>query len=98
MTTYLVAAYDCAQNFGGSEEGGWWYDGGELVRVLRVFRNATAAFAYTGRLNAKLRSRKFGPNAGKHDYTSVLSEGEIRAMVYENTAPPHFPATRPRYE
>jgi hypothetical protein len=96
--TYLVAAYDCSLAFGGREEGGWWYDAGELVRVLRTFRSEDKACEYSRRLNHRLQSRQFGPNQGKREYTSVLSEGEIRASVEVNHAPKYFPEARPHYE
>lgn len=96
--TFIVAAYDCGQEYGGPEEGGWWYDAGSLVRVLKLFRNEELAFDYCSRLNRRLRSKKFGPNQGKHDYTSVLSEGLILAYVFEDIAPAGFPDHRPHYE
>jgi hypothetical protein len=95
---YVVAVYDCGQQFGGREEGGWWYDAGSLVRVMRRFRSSKAAYAYSNRLNGKLQSRSWGPNEGKREYTSVLSDGEYRACTFENTAPAGFPERRPRYE
>lgn len=96
--TYLVAVYDCEQRYGGREEGGWWYDAGTLVRIVRVFANQERAYSYARRLNGRLQSRAFGPNVGKHDYTSVCSEGELRAQVEVDTAAPFFPARRPTYE
>ena len=96
--TYIVAVFDCAQQYGGHEEGGWWYDSGSLVRIIRVFKNDDHAYAYARRLNYKLRSRSFGPNCGKREYTSVISEGEIRAYVYEDKVPNWFPEYRPHYE
>ena len=96
--TYIVAAYDCSQRYGGPEEGGWWYDSGQLVRALRIFRNEDLAYAWSRRINAKLHARNWGPNAGKHSYTSVLSEGEVQAQVCEHSVPDHFPESRPRYE
>ena len=97
-TTYIVAAYDCGQKYGGSEEGGWWYDAGHLIRIVRTFRSEQRAYSYAQRLNHRLRSREFGPNRGKREYTSVLSEGEIQAHIHENQAPAYFPERRPRYE
>lgn len=97
-TSYIVAVYDCAQQWGGREEGGWWYDAGSLVRVIRVFRNEERAYDYCRKLNTRLNSRAFGPNQGKREYTSVISDGEFRAMVFEGTAPQGFPERRPRYE
>ena len=101
MTTFVVAAYAVDKQFGGSEEGGWWYSSGELVRTLRVFKSEDKACAYASRLNATLwaRHQVFGPNVGKHKPSSVLSEGEwISAEVHEDAAPASYPDTRPHYE
>ncbi len=96
--TYVVAVYDCAQQYGGPEEGGWWYDTGSLVRLMASFRSEDAACAYARRLNNKLDSRKVGPNQGKREYTSVVSDGEYRAMVFDDYCPKGFPDRRPHYE
>ena len=96
--THLVAVYDVGMRYGGPEEGGWWYNAGSLVRVVKVFRSEDRAFEYCRRLNQRLNSRVFGPNQGKREYTSVLSEGELRADVYENMAPAGSPEVRPHYE
>jgi len=98
MTTYLVAVYDCSMCFGGREEGGWWYDGGSLVRVVMVCRTEERAYAYSRRLNRRLQSRQWGPNEGKREYTSVLSEGELRAEVWEDMVPAGYPERKPKYE
>ena len=95
---FIVAVYDVGQRYGGHEEGGWWYDAGSLVRVMRRFRSSKAAYRYSNRLNERLKSRTFGPNEGKRDYTSVLSDGEFRACTFEGTAPAGFPDRKPRYE
>lgn len=95
---YLVCVYECEQRFGGPEEGGWWYDSGCLVRVMKVFRSADIAYDFCRRLNSKLNSRVFGPNQGKREYTSVLSDGEYQAHVLEDSAPKYFPESRPHYE
>jgi len=97
-TSFVVAVYDCSMCWGGPEEGGWWYDAGTLVRIVKLFKTEDAAYQYCRRLNSKLESRVFGPNQGKHSYTSVLSESELRASVYENVAPLGFPDHRPHYE
>lgn len=96
--TYIVSVYLVDQAWGGPEEGGWWYQVGELVRTLRVMRNEEAAYAFCRRLNHRLRSRAFGPNKGRRSISSVLSEGEYCAEVYENAAPASYPDRRPRYE
>jgi hypothetical protein len=98
MPKHVVAVYDVDRRFGGREEGGWWYDAGSLVRTMRVFPTEDRAVAYARRLNEKLRSRVFGPNAGKRDIGSVLSEGELQAWVMDDPAPAGFPDRKPRYE
>lgn len=96
--TYCVAVYDVALAYGGPEEGGWWYDCGSLVRIVKTFKSRDKAAAYRNRLNAKLKSRDFGPNVGMRPKSSVLSAGEYEAQVWEGTAPAGYPDRRPRYE
>ena len=95
--TYLVSVYLVDRAFGGREEGGWWYDTGELARIVKTYRNEEKAYGYARRLNTKLRSRSFGPNEGKREISSVLSDGEYQALVHEGYAPKYFPETRPHY-
>lgn len=98
---WFVSVFDCALARGGREEGGWWYDTGSLVRTVRTFKGKNAenrAYAYSRKLNEKLQSRKFGPNEGKRDYSSVLSDGEFQAHVHEKMVPEGFPERKPRYE
>ena len=96
--SFLVSVYDTALAYGGPEEGGWWYDRGELVRTVRVFPSQERAYAYSRRLNRRLQSRAFGPNQGKREKSSVLSDGEFEAHVHENHAPASYPDRRPHYE
>ena len=95
---HCIGVYLCNQAFGGREEGGWWYDTGQLVRIVKIFRREEKAWSYVRRLNARLQSRKFGPNEGRREYSSVLSNGEYRAHIYENSCPDYFPSERPHYE
>lgn len=97
-SNWMVAVYEQSMCYGGPEEDGWWYDAGSLVRIVKVFPSDERAYSYARRLNERLRSRQFGPNQGKREYTSVLSEGELQAHVYENMAPASFPDRRPHYE
>jgi hypothetical protein len=81
--------------FGGREEGGWYYETGELVRTHRMFRSKEAAYAYRERLQDKLDATL---NKGRREISSVLSEGQYRALAFADTAPQHFPEHRPHYE
>jgi hypothetical protein len=94
---YIIAVYDVDRRYGGPEEGGWWYDAGTLVRVVRTMRHEQRAYDYCNRLNRKLRSRVYGPNQGKRELSSVLSDGVYEANVWECTAPAKFPESRPYY-
>lgn len=97
-SSYVVGVYLTDREFGGPEEGGWWYDTGDLVRPIRVFKSERSAYAYSNRLNARLQSRVIGPNVGRRSKSSVLSEGEYEARVHEGCCPSYFPEVRPRYE
>lgn len=95
-TRYIVAVYDCAQARGGPEEGGWYYDTGSLVRVSSVHVDEESAIARCSRLNGRLDAMQ--ERAGRRPYHSVLSDGWLRAMIFEDTAPKGFPSSRPYYE
>jgi hypothetical protein len=94
-TVYIVAVYLCDRAYGGPEEGGWWYDTGELVRIIRTFKNEERAAAHATRMNSLLNVTI---NKGRRDISSVLSDGKYYAEVHENLAPQHYPAVRPHYE
>jgi len=96
--TWIVAVYAAELAWGGPEEGGWWYDVGSLVRIVRTFASEERAYAYARRLNGKLQSRVICPNYGKREKSSVLSDGVYEASVYQDHAPKGYPAERPHYE
>jgi hypothetical protein len=96
--TWIVAVYDTALAYGGPEEGGWWYDTGSLVRIVFATPSEDAAYSYSRKLNNRLRSRVFGPNQGRRDKSSVLSDGFFEACVYQDHAPKGYPDVRPHYE
>lgn len=100
---YTVAVYLADRAFGGREEGGWWYDTGELVThaegeplpvpvITKTIEEAkTASAAMQATLNATV-------NVGRRGKSSVLSQGVYEAQIHENHAPPFYPAVRPHYE
>jgi len=93
--SYVVALYEIDREYGGSEEGGWWYDTGELNRVLCVCRTEEQAYQKANRANALLRVLQ----RGKRDVGSVLYRGGRHAAeVFERIAPKYIPEERPRYE
>jgi hypothetical protein len=98
---YTVAIYLCDRAYGGAEEGGWYYDCGELAKDFdfisrrKVFRTSGEAYAYASRLNRGEFLQHH--NDGRPSIGSVLSQGRYRAEVFANDAPGHFPAERPYY-
>jgi hypothetical protein len=92
---YTVAVYLQDRAYGGPEEGGWWYDTGELVRTCRLFRDEDKAYAYCRRMNDLIRVLV---NTGRPGVGSVLSEGVYGAEVHEGNAMQGYPETRPHYE
>ena len=51
---YVVAFYAVDRAYGGPEEGGWWFDTGELVRLHRVCLTEAAAARLAVRANRLL--------------------------------------------
>ena len=94
-TVYVVAVYLCDRAYGGPEEGGWWYDTGEMARIIRTFKDEERAVAHATRMNRLLDATI---NKGRREISSVLSDGRYCAEVHENIAPHHYPERRPHYE
>lgn len=93
---YSVAVYEVDRAWGGSEEGGWWYDCGDLVRVVKRFRDEGEAFRYARRMNDKLHSRMYyygWPTSSSVAYAG----GEYEARVLDGKVPESFPEGRPIY-
>ena len=94
-TRHVVAFYEIDRRHGGPEEGGWWYDCGELRRVLRVAASEDAAHAAAARANRLLdRLQRCKPRVSSLAYEG----GRYKACVFAHTAPRLFPEVRPRYE
>lgn len=78
--------------YGGSEEGGWWYDEGRLeTKLVRV--RACRALDYARGLAKKMR-----PFNATRDYHSVLGGWQLVVMVGTNMSDFNYPTRRPRYE
>jgi hypothetical protein len=102
---FWVACYLTSQSYGGPDEGGWWYDEGELVTdpdiyhtlggTPRSFLTVQEADAYAAELRPKLAllNRHRPP---KHASTS---QGTYEVQVLQEASlPTGFPAMRPHYE
>lgn len=92
---FVLGFYEVNRAYGGPEEGGWWYDTGRLVRVIRVERNAETAYAKAARANRILDYLQ----ADLRSVGSVLYDGgRHRVRVFAGTAPEYYPVERPHYE
>lgn len=95
---FAVNLYLVDRAYGGSEEGGWYFDCGEPVLhpLNRVFEFYPDAEQY---LHESCLPVLEELNEGRSSINSVLSTGQYRFYIgseFEMPAP--FPATRPHYE
>jgi hypothetical protein len=103
-TLFWVGIYDVAQNYGGPEEGGWYYDSGSLVTnpvfygdlLPRCFTSRAEARAYLQQMEA--RAKEANRAEGRRPKSSVLSRGEYEALIFEDALPTGFPDECPQYE
>jgi hypothetical protein len=93
--TFTVAFYEIDRAYGGSEEGGWWFNTGRLERIARTFKNEDAAYKFCRRANSLLHTIQ----RGSREVGSVIyGGGRFTAEVYDTPPPAFYPETRPHYE
>jgi hypothetical protein len=84
-----VGVYEVGRAYGGPEEGGWWFDCGELVKVVICSSYDEAEEV------REILSEEY-PNTGKR--SSVLG-GEDYGIYFSDTFPEaFFPERTPHYE
>lgn len=94
VVRYIIALYEIDRAYGGPEEGGWFFDTGELVRLLALAPTETRAIALADRANRLLERLQ----RHRRRVDSVLYDGgRFTAVVFEWAAPPIFPEVRPHY-
>lgn len=102
-----VALYHAALVYGGPEEGGWWYEAGDLVTDCHALDDAgvmpPTAFTDEGAArSARMAMQAVADatmNKGKPAMSSVLSTGRYVARIERGAHPPMgFPARRPIYD
>lgn len=84
--------------YGGSEEGGWYFDTYEWIKDSphnREFTDESKARAYYDYLRENVLPEL---NKGRRDITSVLSEGQYTAIVTDEPPVEFYPPYRPHYE
>src|SRR3546814_5562463 len=57
---YIIALYEIDRAYGGAEEGGWWYDTGELARLLALAPTEARAIQLADRANRLLERLQIG--------------------------------------
>lgn len=99
---WYVAVYLRDRAYGGPEEGGWWYDTGELQRFFDHQGDEVDFAQFTDKhdainLQEKLQAHAEFSNEGRPDIGSVNSRGRYEVVVQEDI-PRNYPDTRPHYE
>jgi len=84
-----VGVYEVGRAYGGAEEGGWWYDCGELVKVV-ICSSEDEAIEIRENLMEEY------PNTGKR--YSVLGGEDYNIWIAEDFPEPYFPDVTPHYE
>ncbi|WP_242187171.1 hypothetical protein [Sphingomonas sp. CARO-RG-8B-R24-01] len=102
---HSVAVYFVQRLCGGPEEGGWYYEAGELCTAPEL-----TAFGTTFPVGHEDRAVRMAVEVQAHldrdwnvddharPLSSVLSAGRYVAQVHDGWPPFAFPAERPRYE
>lgn len=97
---YYIHKYEVSQEYGGPEEGGWWYDAGSPVAWWYPVCCEDEDTAY---LVCRILNSAEGTRADqdeKYGYTSVLSHqsNHYAYSVDEDYKAYPYPRNRPHYE
>lgn len=100
METWYIHKYEVALQYGGAEEGGWWYEVGMPTEMTFGPFIATEDDAFAQCCHANERERERRDKEEDYDYHSVLA---YRSTHYSydvtNDPEPHtYPTSRPHYE
>jgi hypothetical protein len=108
-TLYVVARYTHDRYFGGPEEGGWWYDAGELEHIVLAVRDEDTAYHVVRTLNdyrARWRRADVAyqvvelPRRELRDADQACHsyfDPEPDDYVTRWDIPTHYPESRPHY-
>lgn len=87
---WFVGVFSVGRSYGGAEEGGWWFDTGELVQ-----QTAVNSYEEAEELRTRLQAGEF-PETNRS--SSVLGGEDYRIAIAIKPHPSHFPETVPHYE
>ena len=89
---WWVNTYLTDRAYGGPEEGGWYYDCGEVKAGFQCETEEDAQIVKEEMIEVCIKW-----NEDRPDISSVLSEGRYFVCI-ENTPPENYPQERPHYE
>ncbi len=102
---FWVACYLTSQSYGGSAEGGWWYDEGELVTDPDIYRTLGGTpRSFLTEHEADAHAAELAPklvllNQDRPPKHASTSRGTYEVHVLQAASlPVAFPAARPHYE
>jgi hypothetical protein len=97
---YSVAICLHDREFGGPEEGGWWYDVYEpddnLAHLTKIVQ--TKEEAQKAQVELEQRIEREELNKGRRPVSSVCSTGQYVAVIFPGTYPEYLPTARPQYK
>lgn len=89
MATEYVNVYEVDRNYGGPEEGGWWFDSGEPILSI------TTTNEFSGDIAMMLYDEVYKPTTYRYSVRPQGTDYDVRVEDHPATA---FPAERPFYE
>jgi hypothetical protein len=97
---YWVSKWSVAQQYGGPEEGGWWYDSGVPVWRFSIPVPFVEELSYALCRFLNGREHKRAEREEEYGYTSVLSyRSDHYSYSHSDTFRPQpYPTCRPHYE
>ena len=99
---WYVHKHEVSQAYGGSEEGGWWFDTGEPVKATEwtpiSFDDEEKAYAYARMCNDNEHER--AKKEEDYEYHSVLSYKSTHYSygVFDEPVAKAYPEVTPHYE
>lgn len=85
----IAASYDVEQNYGGPEEGGWWYDSGTLVEMVACRPEDRDSVVAALEEKYPRTNRRYSVHGGTDHDVHVYTDKFPQAF---------FPAETPHYE
>jgi hypothetical protein len=83
----FVAAYSVERNYGGPEEGGWWYDSGNLVDVRGCSQAELPAVLEDMQAKYPRTGNRYNVAGGEDHSIEVWDDGEMPVDHYPVDAP-----------